>query len=316
MELFDYSKHWLMIVVSFFWVLTSAEPKPTWKSRILDKPLSEEVHFEGGEHNPEFDHDAFLGKEEAKAFDDMTPEESQKRLGLLFVQIDSNGDNRLTPDELRNWMKHVQNEYIVSDTEKQWTDIKPYDAPFMTWGEYVNYTYGSDKDEEEMSSISRDERRWQLADTDGDMVLTKDEYTNFLHPEEAGHMKESVIQETLDEVDKDNDGFVSLEEYMNDVTDANDEDDEDGVGWSKEDEDEFRNELDQDGDGRLDRDELYNWIVPGDYDHIAEETKHLFEEADENKDGFLSSKEVTDNYELFVGSQATDYGNVLRHQEL
>jgi len=47
--------------------------------------LSGEKHFEGSEHNPEYDHEAFVGREEAKEFDELTPEESQKRLGLVLT---------------------------------------------------------------------------------------------------------------------------------------------------------------------------------------------------------------------------------------
>ena len=48
--------------------------------------------------------------------------------------------------------------------------------------------------EEEAQDIEHDERRWKLADTDGDGSLSKEEYASFLHPEEAEHMKESLIQ--------------------------------------------------------------------------------------------------------------------------
>ena len=42
--------------------------------------LSDEEHFvEGTEHNPDYDHEAFLG-EDAKEFDELTPEESKERL--------------------------------------------------------------------------------------------------------------------------------------------------------------------------------------------------------------------------------------------
>ena len=45
------------------------------------------MHFKGSddeaEHNPEYDHEAFLGREEAKTFDELTPEESKERLGLV-----------------------------------------------------------------------------------------------------------------------------------------------------------------------------------------------------------------------------------------
>jgi hypothetical protein len=33
------------------------------------------------EHNTEYDHEAFLGVDEAKKFDKLSPEESRKRLG-------------------------------------------------------------------------------------------------------------------------------------------------------------------------------------------------------------------------------------------
>ena len=54
--------------------------------RIHPQPLSDEKHYEGddeeeGDHNPDFDHEAFLGKEEAQSFDSLSPEESQRRLG-------------------------------------------------------------------------------------------------------------------------------------------------------------------------------------------------------------------------------------------
>ena len=50
------------------------------------KDLSDEHHFEGKEHNLQYDHEAFLGKEEAKEFDKLSPEESKRRLGLVTIQ--------------------------------------------------------------------------------------------------------------------------------------------------------------------------------------------------------------------------------------
>jgi len=42
--------------------------------------LSEKEHSLNGEHNSDYDHDAFMG-EEAGQFDDLSPDESKKRLG-------------------------------------------------------------------------------------------------------------------------------------------------------------------------------------------------------------------------------------------
>ncbi len=62
----------------------------------------------------------------------------------------------------------------------------------------------------------RDRRRFDLADEDKSGSLSKDEFTNFLHPEEAEHMRDVVVQETLEDIDKDGDGKVMPNE-MNEI---------------------------------------------------------------------------------------------------
>ena len=42
--------------------------------------------------------------------------------------------------------------------------------------------------------IERDHRRWELADVDGNTLLSRHEFNNFIHPESAEHMKELVIK--------------------------------------------------------------------------------------------------------------------------
>lgn len=41
--------------------------------------------------------------------------------------------------------------------------------------------------------MNRDKRRWAKADQNGDGLLTKAEFADFLHPEEVEHMKDIVI---------------------------------------------------------------------------------------------------------------------------
>ena len=63
----------------------------------------------------------------------------------------------------------------------------------------------------------RDRRRWDTADEDKDGHLNKFEFKHFLHPEEADHMRDVVISETVDDIDKDGDGKISLAEYIGDM---------------------------------------------------------------------------------------------------
>ena len=62
--------------------------------------------------------------------------------------------------------------------------------------------------------IGRDERRYKRADKDNDRKLNREEFTAFLHPENDEDMKGIVVEETLEDIDKDKDGFISLDEYV------------------------------------------------------------------------------------------------------
>lgn len=70
-----------LLLVSSVAVLAIAHPKEEdHKDRVYNRDLSDKEHFENEHHNPEYDHEAFLG-EEAKTFDQLPPEESKRRLG-------------------------------------------------------------------------------------------------------------------------------------------------------------------------------------------------------------------------------------------
>ena len=58
-------------------------------------------------------------------------------------------------------------------------------------------------------------------------------------------------------------------------------------------------------------------ISASDFDHVESEVEHLFYAADTDIDGFLSRDEMVEkNMDVFVGSEALDFGDVLiRHTE-
>ena len=59
----------------------------------------------------DYDHEAFLG-EEAKTFDDLTPEESKSRLAIIVDKIDKDKNGVVTGEELQEWIKFTQKRYI------------------------------------------------------------------------------------------------------------------------------------------------------------------------------------------------------------
>lgn len=315
----------LLLFVLLSVTLGLPRPADAEKDRVKVQDLSDEKHWDEGEHNPEYDHEAFLGEKEAQEFDQLNPEESRERLALIVKKIDADNDGMVTSDELRDWIRKTQRRYIEEDSKTQWKQHNIENKGTMSWKDYQKIAYGFMEDQAEDDSEdsddqsykdmeARDKRRWDVADLDQDQALSYEEFINFLHPEEADHMREIVVEETMSDIDKDKDGKVSLDEYIGDMYGGEGGEEPD---WVKNEREQFQNFRDKDGDGYMDQEEVMAWIMPPDYDHVESETNHLMTESDADNDGKLTAEEILDKYDLFVGSQATDFGEALtRHKEL
>ncbi|KAM9845904.1 calumenin-A isoform 1-T2 [Aulostomus maculatus] len=301
--------------------VVSGSSKPTEKkSRIHpDEPLSRLQHDDV--KNFDYDHEAFLGQDDAKTFDSLPPEESKRRLGLIVDKMDVDMDGFVTEDELKVWIKNAQKKHVYDSVEHQWNDFDINHDGQISWDEYKNVTYGSYLDDPQADTefdyshmMARDERRFRVADQNGDLIADTQEFAAFLHPEDHEYMKDIVVQETMEDIDKDGDGFIDLKEYIGDMFTA--EDGEDEPDWVASERQQFAEFRDKNKDGKMDKEETLDWILPSDYDHAVAEAKHLLHESDINRDGKLTKKEILDKFDLFVGSQVTDFGEaLLRHEE-
>ncbi|KAJ8024308.1 Calumenin [Holothuria leucospilota] len=320
------------MVLALTLTLATVLAKPAENDRVRKDPkLSGQEHFagDGHEHNADYDHDAFLGEEDAKTFDSLTPEESMDRLGKIVDRIDKNKDGFVVLDELKKHIEHQQHMSNVAHSTSVWK-IRDYNRDgHVTLQEYIYMAYGviTSKGEDELvqleenermdfrKMIRRDKKRWNYADQDRNGHLNIDEFTSFLHPEESPHMRSIVIEETLEDIDRDGDGLVSLEEYIGDMFKP-ESPNEPEPAWVAQEREQFGLYRDRNKDGKMDQAEIGEWILPTEYDHAEAEAKHLMYEADTNKDDKLTKKEILDSYDLFVGSQATDFGEALtRHDE-
>ncbi|XP_015265172.1 PREDICTED: reticulocalbin-1 [Gekko japonicus] len=290
-----------------------------------DPELSNQQHEDN--QSFQYDHEAFLGKEEAKTFDQLTPEESKERLGKIVDRIDDNKDGLVTTEELKNWIKRVQKRYIFENVAKVWRDYDLNKDNKISWEEYKQATYGYYLENQEefqdgtdqhsfKKMLPRDERRFRTADLDGDSAATREEFTAFLHPEEFEHMKDIVVLETLEDIDKNEDGFVDQDEYIADMFAHEDGGPE--PDWVITEREQFADFRDLNKDGKMDKEEIRHWILPQDYDHAQAEARHLVYESDVDKNQMLTKEEILDNWNMFVGSQATNYGEDLtkNHDEL
>lgn len=294
-------------------------------NKIHVKPLSTEEHYKhqdeedvDDEHNTEFDHDAFLGKEEADEFDELSPQESKLRLSKLIKKIDANGDGNVSEDELKGWLHNIQHRYTWEEVDRKWKEFGIAEDATLTWDQYVEITYGSKDtietqpgtDTNEM--IEKDKMRWAEVDLSKDGFLNKEEFGLLLHPETKKETQHVYAKETFRDIDTNKDGKVDMDEYLNDMGSGSEE--EGDADWIKEEKDSFINKLDKDKDGGLDLMEVTEWLMAEELAQVDSETEHLFSQADDNKDKILSEEEILKHHDVFVGSQVTEFGDIL-HDE-
>lgn len=108
----------LVLVAATLTLLTvgvSSVPTEHKRGPIV-KDLSDEAHFVGDDrdHNPDYDHEAFLGEEAAQSFDQLSPSEAKRRLGIIVDKIDKNGDGSVTEQELIDWVRHVAKRLVCT----------------------------------------------------------------------------------------------------------------------------------------------------------------------------------------------------------
>ena len=89
--------------------------------RVLHgRPLSDK--HRDGEEEADYDHDAFLGDEDAEYFEALDPEESQRRLGIICDKIDKDKNGLISLEELQKWIQFVQEREVREDTDRQWEE--------------------------------------------------------------------------------------------------------------------------------------------------------------------------------------------------
>lgn len=265
-------------------------------------------HFDHGEHNPHHDHEAILGStKEEEEFEELPPEEAKKRLGILAVRMDVNQDGVVNMEELTDWIINSFRKLDEEDIGREMEDQDKDGDGLISWEEYmVSQAYDTvhDDDEEQESYKTmkdEDELRFKAADLNKDGKLDKDEFMAFSHPYNYDHMFESEKQIKLNAIDKDKDDKVSIEEFLSDA------------GGDEGEKAKFE-DYDKNKDGNLDSDEMKPWLMADNNQEAAvEEAKHLFSLLGKVKPEELqmSIQEIMDHHEEFVGSSATDYGNVL-----
>ena len=60
---------------------------------------------------------------------------------IIYDKIDKDADEKVTEEELENWIKFVQSRYVRADTDRQWSEHNPDDSATLTWAVYKHKVY-------------------------------------------------------------------------------------------------------------------------------------------------------------------------------
>lgn len=282
-------------------------------------------HHDGdGEHMTEFDHEAMLGSvKEAEEYHQLSPDESKRRLHILVsTKIDTNKDQFIEKHELKAHILRSFKSLSEEEANDRFDEVDENNDDIVTWAEYLREMYDMDSEDEpeiklpvfdentddvNRQLIEDDKTVFEAADLNKDGRLTRDEFVLFISPEEHPIMLPIILNQTLRDKDTDNDGMINFQEFLGDSARDHDK------AWLIAEKERFDSEHDKDGDGLLNGNEILSWIVPSNDDVATDEVNHLFAAADSDHDERLSYDEILENHDLFVGSEATDYGDHLHN---
>lgn len=225
-----------------------------------------------------------------------------------------------------SWIEFLSEEYGIEEgdiepIEEVAEQDQPGEVETMLDMEYSRY-------------YARVKARFDVADRDSNGELDYEEFQDFKNPFAKEEVKDDFQELVLKAVDENKNNMIDREEFMNDWKSPPPEIDlaVDAVLNGKKETKTTKSEqymtmlidfmtqekknfdmlFDIDNDEYLSGGEILLWLSPENADLAWEETKILIEECDRNEDGRLTIEEIIDEMDIWIDSDATEYGEQLR----
>lgn len=218
-------------------------------------------------------------------------DEEKAKLRSVLLLIDRNGDSEISVKELSAWTQKSMRTFYRQEADGRLSSLDSDKDSKVSWGEYVKGAENRDGFTEKQKR--RDRRRFEHADANRDSLLSRDELISLFHPEESANMFGVIVEEFMEYIDSNNDGFLSFKEYKGKTADTGNADEHSAKESFKR--------LDKDSDGKLNKEEMKLWLAAVNTSAQANnQAQRQVKLADDNKDGVLSEKEIMNHMEIFT----------------
>lgn len=227
---------------------------------------------------------------------------SDKQLTGLHARFDRDDDGKVSLEELKSYAKSVTKDIAARDVKSILEELDLNKDGKLSLEEHTHDTEQQSMggDHEEMQEFQQwmnaEAAKFAAADEDGDGMLDLKEMTALFYPETHDGVLGVATEELLRQKDKNQDGVLSSMEFWDAMDDHSDE-----AAFSEEEVMDF-NELDRDGDGFLDLEDLRSW-ESGDF-HLQATLKKLLEATDKDRDNHVTLKELLSSREQLSISDA------------
>eukprot|EP00850_Spirogloea_muscicola_P007742 SM000040S14754 [mRNA] locus=s40:118431:120957:+ [translate_table: standard] len=262
------------------------------------------------------------------------------RISTLFPLIDvSPTDGRISEEELTQWHVLQGRKASLHRTDREIETYDRNDDAFISLDEYLGYeSDGSGEWDQDLRNKTQE--KFVICDLDKDGLLNRDEFNEFLHPEDSENevLRQWLRKDELKTRDVyEKDGKLSWEEFhqamYSELRDWSEEqhfqevavrgshvgaqDHQAGPTYLKIEEEKKQksramfDELDKNHDGFLTEDELepiLDKLVPGERHYAQQQAHHMMEQADSNKDGHLSLEEMVEHPYVFYNTAYEEEG--------
>uniref|UniRef100_A0A0D6R4P1 EF-hand domain-containing protein n=1 Tax=Araucaria cunninghamii TaxID=56994 RepID=A0A0D6R4P1_ARACU len=318
---FSYGKHEPVAFDPLIAEMERLREDREWEKHYIEEKMPMPKDAPGAEAQPEWED--FMNAE-----DYVNDEERfnvSARLVTLFPNVDVNpADGFLSNEELTEW--HLS-QALRQQLHRTQRDMEMYDKNrdgFVSFQEYEPPSWVRDSVNISAYGVENGwwmEEHYNASDEDGDGLLNQTEFNDFLHPADSKNpnLVQWLCKEEVRERDSDKDGKLNFKEFYHGLFDLIRNYDEDtsnespiSHGYESMREAAAKklfSELDKNNDGFLTYDELQpviNRLHPGEEYYAKQQADYMIMQADADKDGRLSLKEVLDHPYVFYSAIFTD----------